>query len=122
MRKRKQINIQIGERLKYQREKAGLTQERFAELLDISPNHISDIERGVSGISLETLRSACRILYISSEQLLADELENDGNDAEWLVKKLERLEPVYFDKLVGIINCYVEAIAVKEHGDGERSS
>ena len=34
MQEKKQINIEIGARIKEEREKAGLTQERFSELID----------------------------------------------------------------------------------------
>lgn len=38
----------IGKRIREVRKQAGLTQELFGEKLDLSKNHISDIERGCS--------------------------------------------------------------------------
>lgn len=45
----------IGARIKAAREKAGMTQEDLAAALEMSPTHISVIERGVKAPKLETL-------------------------------------------------------------------
>ena len=47
MREKKEINVQIGEQIKLARENAKLTQEQFAERIDVSPQYVSDLERGV---------------------------------------------------------------------------
>ena len=44
----------IGNRIKTMRERANLTQEQLAELVDISPTHMSVIERGVKTPKLDT--------------------------------------------------------------------
>lgn len=56
MQERKEINIEIGQRIKEAREKAGLTQERFSELIGLGPKSVSALERGTVGISLTTLK------------------------------------------------------------------
>ena len=53
MRQRKDVNIQIGANIQTLREYAGYTQDELSELIGITPNHLSAIERGVSGVSLE---------------------------------------------------------------------
>ena len=45
----------IGQRIKQVRRDRGMTQERLAEALSVSVGYISQIERGVTKISLETL-------------------------------------------------------------------
>ena len=52
MQKKKEINIEVGHRIQLSRERAGYTQEQFAELLDVGVQHVSNIERGAVGISL----------------------------------------------------------------------
>ena len=44
----------IGSRIKAARERAHLTQEQLAEIVDISPTHMSVIERGVKTPKLDT--------------------------------------------------------------------
>ena len=72
MRIKKEINIQIGERIKEARETSGHTQEQLAEAIEVSPQYISDLERGVVGISIPTLKRLCTSLAVSSDQILFD--------------------------------------------------
>lgn len=52
----------IGSRIKSARKDAGKTQEWLAEKLDVSVGYISQIERGITKISLETLAEICSVL------------------------------------------------------------
>ncbi len=70
MRVKKEINIQIGDQIKKAREKALLTQKQFAERIDVSPQYVSDLERGVVGVSVSTLKRICTVLGVSSDQIL----------------------------------------------------
>ena len=62
----------IGARIKAVREKAGMTQEDLAAALEMSPTHISVIERGVKAPKLETLVNIANTLKVSSDMLLQD--------------------------------------------------
>lgn len=62
----------IGKRIKQQRELAGLTQMQLAEALDISPNHLSAIERGIKVPRLETFVKIANRLDVSADTLLMD--------------------------------------------------
>ena len=70
MRRRKAINEEIGRRIQFSREEAGLTQEQLAERLSLSPQFISIIERGSAGASLETVIKLCNVLNVSSDWIL----------------------------------------------------
>lgn len=70
MQQKKEINIEIGRRVQEVREKRGLTQEKFAELLEVGVQHVSKMERGVTGMSLTTLKNICEILNVSADYLL----------------------------------------------------
>lgn len=45
----------LGARIKEQRKKAGYTQELMAEKLDVSVGYVSQVERGITHISLDLL-------------------------------------------------------------------
>ena len=62
----------IGARIKSAREKAAMTQEDLAAALEMSPTHISVIERGVKAPKLETLVNIANVLKVSSDMLLQD--------------------------------------------------
>lgn len=52
----------IGSRIKTTRKQAGKTQEWLAEQIDVSVGYISQIERGITKINLETLGEICSVL------------------------------------------------------------
>lgn len=64
--------IAIGNRIKAAREQAHLTQEELAEIIDISPTHMSVIERGVKTPKLDTFVRIANALNLSSDALLQD--------------------------------------------------
>ena len=70
MKEKKTINIEIGQNIKRCRDSAGLTQERFAELIGLGVKHISAIECGAVGISIPTLMRVCKVLSVSSDEVL----------------------------------------------------
>ena len=112
MQKKKPINVEIGQRIKQEREAAGLTQARFSEMIGIGEKHLSAIERGAVGLSLITLKKVCTVLAISSDVILFD--LTDGSDASGLVARLERLSPKQY-KIANDIMCkLLEAFALDE--------
>ena len=108
MREKKEINIQIGEQIRLAREQAKLTQEQFAERIEVSPQYISDLERGVVGISIPTLKRACIILGVSSDQLLFGTVSRDRNNA--IEKRCDSLTDEDFAALIEIVDAYSLAI------------
>lgn len=72
------FQINMGLRMKDARKKLRFTQEGMAEKLGVSVKHYSGIERGVAGISLETLVNISNILNISLDYLVkGDEMSNE---------------------------------------------
>ena len=57
MNNKKEINLQIGNEIRIARERAGLTQQQFGELVSLGTKNVSAIERGISGITVSTLKS-----------------------------------------------------------------
>ena len=112
MRERKEINIEVGRRVRRAREAAGLTQERFAELIGVSPQNVSCVERGLAGVSLTVLRRMCQILRVSSDALLLD--RPGGGDAEALARRLEQLPPEQFRLVQEIVNHVLELTALTD--------
>ncbi len=63
-----------GMRIKNYRNLKRLSQEKLAELTDVSQEHISKIESGLKVPSLELLISIANALDVSSDDLLSDNL------------------------------------------------
>ncbi|HGM3592333.1 TPA: helix-turn-helix domain-containing protein [Clostridioides difficile] len=62
----------IGQRIKVARIKKKLTQEVLSEKINVSPQHVSNIETGNSSVSLVTLVAIANTLEVSVDELLCD--------------------------------------------------
>ena len=84
----------IGKRIKSAREKKGLTQEQLEEQVNLSPMHISVIERGNKLPRLETLIKIANVLDVSADTLLQDVVNNQiklrTSEASNLIAQLSR--------------------------------
>ena len=78
-RKSVKSNVAFGDALRRLRSKAGLTQERLADLSGIHRNHVGDIERGDKEACLLTMLRICRALRVPLSTL-AWEMENPGKE------------------------------------------
>lgn len=73
------VNIEInynaiGARIRAQRKKMNMTQEKLAEAAGLAPNHISNIETGSTKLSLPALLQIAVILKTDVNSLLYDNL------------------------------------------------
>lgn len=67
----------MGLRIKKQRKSLNFTQEQIAEMLDISVKHFSEVERGLTGLSIENLIKLSNILGISIDSIVKGEADRD---------------------------------------------
>lgn len=102
MRERKENNILMGNHIRVVRERAGLTQEQFGALVSLGPKNVSDIERGIAGISVSTLKRICEKLAVSSDELLFGKRKE--NDVDYLADRLKRLPEEQFAAVESFLN------------------
>ena len=79
MAKKDKKYIDIGNRIKEERKKANLTQEEFAEKINIGYKFLGNIERGEGIPSLDTLIKIVEVLDISYDSLLSNKKEVSKN-------------------------------------------
>lgn len=72
---KKNSNIKIGDILRRTRKSLGYTQEDVAEMLDLAPRYVSDIERNKTKGSIDTLVKLCNIYHITPTYVLQDYLD-----------------------------------------------
>ena len=72
------LRKKFGERLRQIRAQRGMTQERFAETLDISVDFLSLIERGRNAPSFETFDKIAKRLRVSVADLFAFDSKSRG--------------------------------------------
>lgn len=118
MRTKKEVNVQIGNQVKKAREKNGLTQEQFAELIDRTPQFVSDLERGVSGISIETLKVICEKLCVSSDSILFSESQLYNDNIRELADKFRRMTDSQLYVMEQITTAFLRASNTVESNNG----
>ena len=67
--------VKLGERIRQERLKLGLTQSKLAEEIDISDAYMGHIERGERSLTLGTLIRLVNRLHVSVDYLLQDYIE-----------------------------------------------
>ena len=83
----------IGQRIKQARRRRGLTQERLAEALSVSVGYISQIERGVTKISLDTLAAVSASLDCELAELVTGVAVRQGGYLEQeLAQTVDRMD------------------------------
>lgn len=113
MRAKKEINKQIGANIKIAREEAHYTQERLSEVVGITPNHLSAIERGASGASLELIERLCQLFGVSADYLFFGKAETDSSTME-LARKLGGVPQEYRPQVHKVLLALLEVLAIKE--------
>ena len=64
--------VAIGKRIKIARIRANMTQERVAEIVGLSPSHMSNIETGSTKVSLTSIVNIANALSVTVDDLLCD--------------------------------------------------
>ncbi len=120
MAKKKAENIQIGFRVKQAREAAGLTQERLSELMDVTAQYLSGVERGAVGLSVPVLLRLCSILLVSSDYILTGDVEY--SDVTCITARLSRLPSEHIHNVEEILNRYIEGVAITQYSKNSDKS
>lgn len=97
------IKKEIGEKIKRLRKKRKLTQEQLAEMIDISPRNLSNIEKGVNFAKANTLEKILTSLNATTEDLFSnDELKKSDDLIDEIIARIktlhddrENLEKIY---------------------------
>lgn len=84
------IKKQLGSRIKELRKERNFTQEKFAELINIEPQSLSNIERGKFAPSIETLQKIANVLEVQPYELyLFEQIEPLEQIRKTLVSAIE---------------------------------
>ena len=105
------IKAAFGKRLHDARIRTKYTQEKFAELTDISVSFLNQLERGIAGPSLATLKRVQEVLHVSLDYLVSGREEND---VATFVGQLKYLDPVYLPLLQETVQKQLETISFCE--------
>ena len=105
------LNVEIGKRLRRQREELQMTREQLCELIDVSPQYLSQVERGAKGLSIEKLLVVCDGLGLSTEYVLRG--VNTLTDISPVVAVLATLDEAHVPLAESILASFFQAIIVE---------
>jgi transcriptional regulator with XRE-family HTH domain len=83
------IKAIFGANLKYYRKYRHFSQEQLAEMVDITPKHLSTIETGTAFVSAELLERLTKTLHISAAALFYTVEEQSTDDS--LFNKIDQI-------------------------------
>lgn len=102
------ISSHIGNICQQYRLKNNLTQNQVAELTGLEPRHISQIERGLSKGSIDTLLKLCNAYKITPDIILYDLLDNDTKKSVTIYEeKFKRLSKKDKDTILCLIDFFL---------------
>ncbi len=101
----------IGQRIKNMRIKRKLTQENVAEKLNVSCQHISDIERGLNGMSVPALMEFCKVLDVDADYILFGTFtRGQGNPINDIISKMSPEQSIHAEE---ILMAYAKSCGIK---------
>ncbi|WP_193774717.1 helix-turn-helix domain-containing protein [Vallitalea guaymasensis] len=97
--------VRLGSKIREQRLKKELTQEKLAEKCGISPSYIGIIERGDKKLSITTLVKIASVLDISTDYLLSDSLDiSQDTRLKQVLSDVKDLKNDEMDLLINVVN------------------
>lgn len=74
--------------MKNNREKIGLSKERFSEMINRSESYVNELEKGNKSCSVHTLHQVCKALRVSPNELLYGKAEEMDVKQEYSDKEI----------------------------------
>jgi transcriptional regulator with XRE-family HTH domain len=106
-------NAEIGERIKKIRLKRNMTQEMLSEKAGVcNPQQISNIERGLSGMSIAKFKDICRALDIDADYILFG--VSTHNVETILNKYIRDMTKEQAANLLEIVKAYAKTCGIEE--------
>lgn len=98
----------IGNRISYIRKERGYTQEKLAELADISIQFLSDIENNKKNMTVTTLKNIADSLNITTDYLIYG--KEESNENSMIITMLNTLSDNNRKKAEKLLEIFVSAI------------
>ena len=104
----------IGKKIKDKRQQKNISQEKLAELVDVTPSYISNIESGNRVASLPTMLEIVKVLDLSLDYLLLENVTDDSDNIEtdkFLIEFKNILEQLNDKKVIKEYIVYCKGLA-----------
>lgn len=100
----------VGARVQQYRKAMGVTQEELAEKIEKSVRLVVDVERGVAGMSMETLLRICAVLRVTPNDLLLPGEKEGSAEVAWLAQALENSSEHVRATAIEIVRAYLRSV------------
>lgn len=116
--------LAVGERIRNKRVLIGLSQDELAEKIDRAPKYCSDIERGICGMSIETMLSLADNLDMSLDYLMfgdapTEELARQKDDEIALIHILSKCTDRQREYAIRLLKLYVASLSLSDIPDND---
>lgn len=104
----------IGKKIKDKRQQKNISQEKLAELVDVTPSYISNIESGNRVASLPTMLEIVKVLDLSLDYLLLENVTDNSDNIEtdkFLIEFKNILEQLNDKKVIKEYIVYCKGLA-----------
>lgn len=102
---KKDLNMQIGKRVRIKREEQKISRERLAESIEVSSQFLAQVELGGRGMSSATLYKICNALSTSADYIIMG--KEESNDLSCINKIMSKLDPKYLPYAEDILRAFV---------------
>ncbi|MBE7042651.1 MAG: helix-turn-helix transcriptional regulator [Ruminococcaceae bacterium] len=93
----------IGKRIQQVRKAKRYTQEQLAEMINMSSQNLSQLERGITGVSVSFLIAICKVLEVSADFILFGVTRfQQSNMINSLLSDLNESQQLYAQKLLEV--------------------
>lgn len=106
--------ITVGERIRQKRIQLGLSQDELAVRINRATKYCSDIERGMCGMSIETMLSIAKALDMSLDYMMFGEIseaekEWQQKDALTLINIIEKAPATQRNYAIRLLKLFIAA-------------
>ena len=99
----------IGKRIQALRKARGLTQEQLSQMVDLSPNYLSNIETGLKTPKLETLIELMNALQCDANALLSDVVDATlSQESKQISSTLAELAPKDQRRIMKVLQVLID--------------
>ena len=108
MQKDNSIEQIIGKRIQKLRQAKGYTQQQFSEMVGLSTNYLSDVERGKSSVRLGKLAAIINALECSADEVFIDVIDHGYKvKSSRLAERIEALPPDEQEKVFAVLDALI---------------
>ncbi len=115
---KRDINIEIGKRVRERREAMKYSREQLAEVLGISARFLADIELGTKGMSFSTLIKLCELLSTTPDYVILGKTR--APDTGEINRLTADIDEEYLPLAEDLLRTFIKTVATAKKGSKRR--